>query len=246
MHSTIKIMIIGDERLLAEKITMHLIAPDYEVCGVLSDSEEIFQHVKIQKPDIILLDMQLKGQTDAIQTAEEIKKQVATPIIFLISETNQATFSRAIMTRPAAFISKPFKKMDLQRAIELAIFNYVPREENNNHSSETCDPVILSDRIFVHCRDKMIKIMVSDILYIEADRNYSRIFTPNKEYLLSTTLKTIELRLPKEIFIRIHRSFIVNISLVDEVGESYVLIKEKHIPLSAALKEQLMKHLKTI
>ncbi len=230
-------------------------SPEYEVNCILSAKEEIYQQIKENKPDIILLDTQLKGQEDAIETAVKIKKCSSIPIIYIMDEADNRTFNRAMITRPAAFISKPFKKLDLQRAIELAIYNNVPaeailnnlpNESNNGDVPFAAETLILSDRIFVHCRDKMIKIMIADIMYIEADRNYSRIFTPRKEFLLSTTLKTIEVRLPKELFIRIHRSYIINISLVDEVGESYVLIMDKQIPLSAALREQLLKHIQTI
>lgn len=81
---------------------------------------------------------------------------------------------------------------------------------------------------------------------MEADRNYSRIFTKNKEYLLSITLKSIEEKLPSQLFQRIHRSYLINITQVDEVSESQVLIAQKAIPLSAGLKEQLMQRIQTL
>jgi DNA-binding LytR/AlgR family response regulator len=91
----------------------------------------------------------------------------------------------------------------------------------------------------------MVKILISDILYVEADRNYSRIFTKDKEYLLSITLKTIEEKLPSRLFQRIHRSYLINITQVDEVSESHVLIAQKTIPLSAGLKENLLQRIQT-
>lgn len=87
--------------------------------------------------------------------------------------------------------------------------------------------------------------MVADILYIEADRNYSRIFTLNKEFLLSTTLKTIEEKLSGNLFVRIHRSYIINLAHVDEVAEDHVIISQKAIPLSAGLKEHLLERIQT-
>ncbi len=92
----------------------------------------------------------------------------------------------------------------------------------------------------------MIKILVADILYIEADRNYSRIFTKNKEHLLSITLKTIEEKLPGHIFLRTHRSYIVNLAHIDEVADSHIIIAQKPIPISAGLKEQLMQRIQTL
>jgi DNA-binding LytR/AlgR family response regulator len=92
----------------------------------------------------------------------------------------------------------------------------------------------------------MVKIMVADILYIEADRNYCRIFTSTREYLLSITLKIIEDKLPSQLFLRIHRSYMINLAQVDEVAGSHVMIAQKAIPLSAGLKEQLMERIKTV
>ena len=95
-------------------------------------------------------------------------------------------------------------------------------------------------------KEKMVKIMLQDILYMEADRNYSRIFTGEKEYLLSTTLKTIEEKMPMHLFMRIHRSYIINISHIDEVAEGHLIIAQKPIPVGAGMKEQLMQRIKTL
>jgi DNA-binding LytR/AlgR family response regulator len=92
----------------------------------------------------------------------------------------------------------------------------------------------------------MIKIMVPDILYIEADRNYSQVFTRQKEFLLSLTLKAIEEKLPADIFVRIHRSYIINILQVEEVAESHVIIGQKAIPMSAVLKDNLLRKIQTL
>lgn len=68
-----------------------------------------------------MLDLQLNGQPDAIETAIEIKKSASIPFIYIMVDNDQSIFNRARNTKPAAFISKPFKKLDLQIAIELAI-----------------------------------------------------------------------------------------------------------------------------
>jgi DNA-binding LytR/AlgR family response regulator len=88
--------------------------------------------------------------------------------------------------------------------------------------------------------------MVSDILYIEADRNYSRIFTVNREYLLAITLKTIEEKFPNNLFQRIHRSYFVNLSHVEAVAEDYVMIAQKAIPLSENMKAHLLQRIQKL
>ena len=248
MDTPIKILVIEDEMIIAAKISMQLSNFGYEVTGILPRGEEAFQHIEENKPDIILLDINLKGKLDGIETALQIQKLANIPIIYLTANSDESTFNRAKITKPAAFISKPFKQLDLQRAIELTISRMAGTETGAITSiNETNEQsFILNDRIFVRNKEKMVKIMVADILYIEADRNYCRIFTANKEYLLSITLKTIEEKFSEKTFVRIHRSYIVNLLHIDEVAESHVMITQRTVPMSAGMKEQLMERIQTL
>ncbi|MEO8822464.1 MAG: response regulator [Ginsengibacter sp.] len=247
MDNLIKILVVEDEMVIAAKMSLLLTNLGYEVDGILPRGEEAIMHVKENNVDIILLDINLKGKLDGIETARQIQQFSNVPIIYLTANGDEATFNRAKTTKPAGFISKPFKQLDLQRAIELAICRMAEKDTgplvpaNNNEEQH----FILSDRIFVRCKEKMIKIMISDIMYIEADRNYSRILTDHKEYLLSVTLKTIEEKLSKNIFVRIHRSYIININQIEEMAESHVVIRHHPIPLSSGLKENLFQRIQT-
>ncbi len=248
MGHPVKILVVEDEMIIAAKISMQLTNLGYEVTGILPRGEEAVLSVKENVVDLILLDINLKGEIDGIETSKQIRQFSCIPIIYLTANGDEATFNRAKITKPAGFILKPFRQLDLQRAIELAICR-MAENENIQETFEGNNEVqhfILSDRIFVRYKEKMIKIMVSDILYIEADRNYSRIFTCNKEYLLSVTLKTIQEKLSENIFIRIHRSYMINITQVEEVAESYVVIAKKTIPMSAGLKEQFLNRIQTL
>jgi DNA-binding LytR/AlgR family response regulator len=248
MDTLIKILVVEDEMIIGAKISLHLTNLGYEVTGILPRGEEAILHAEENKPDIILLDIQLKGKLDGIETALQIQKVADIPIIYLTANSDEATFNRAKASRPYAFISKPYKQLDLQRAIELTISRMAENDTGIRGQDPANDeePFILSDRIFVRHRDKMIKIMVADILYIEADRNYCRIFTSHKEYLLCITLKTIEEKLPGHTFLRTHRSYITNLAHIDEVADDHVIIAQKAIPLSAGLKEQLLQRIQTL
>lgn len=248
MDTQIKILVVEDEMIIAAKISMQLTSLGYEVTGILPRGEQAIQQVKENKPDIILLDINLKGELDGIETARQIQQFAEIPVIYLTANSDEATFNRAKPTKPYAFISKPFKQLDLQRAIELTISRMAENDTGAQTVSTTGEeqPFILNDRIFVRYKEKMVKIMVPDILYIEADRNYSRIFTSSKEYLLSITLKVIEEKMSMQLFMRIHRSYLINITHVDEVTENHVIILNKSIPLGAGMKEQLMHRIKTL
>ncbi len=243
---TIKILIVEDEMIIGAKISMQLVNLGYEVTGILSRGEEVATHVLENRPDIVLLDINLKGSIDGIETATQLQKVTATPVIYLTANADEATFNRAKPTKPYAFISKPFKQLDLQRAIELTISRIGETGGQLATDNPEQPAFILDDRIFVRHKEKMIKIMLTDILYIEADRNYSHLFTKEKDYVLAITLKTIEEKLPSKLFLRVHRSFVINVTHVEEVTEGQVKIVQHAIPLGAGMREMLLKSMRTL
>ena len=254
--AAIKILVVEDEMIIGAKISMHLTSLGYEVTGIVPRGEEAVMHAEQNPPDIVLLDINLKGTIDGIETAKQMQRFGEMPIIYLTANTDEGTFNRAKSTRPFAFISKPFKQLDLQRAIELTISRMAENQTGkmekieaitpDNDAAKADAPYILSDRIFVKHKEKMVKIFIADILYIEADRNYSHIFTKNKEFMLSITLKGFEDKILSNAFLRVHRSYIINLAQVDEVAENHVIIGQKAIPLSVTMREDLLKRLRTI
>ena len=247
MKTPLKILIVEDEMIIAANISLQLSMLGYEVTGIIPRGEEALLHIKKQQPDLVLLDINLKGKIDGIETALIMQEDYNIPIIYLTANADDKNFNRAKATNPYAFISKPFKKLDLQRAIELTA-NHLQIENNTEKEIQVNDdaPLILNDCIFVRHHEKMVKINIKDILYIEAERNYCRIYSKDKEYLIVTTLKDIDEKLPQEHFLRIHRSFIVNISQIDEIATSHVVVSRKAIPISKQLKSELLKRLHTI
>ena len=245
MESPCKILIVEDEMIIGANISLQLSKLGYEVTGIISKGEEALSHVRQNHPDIVIMDIQLKGKMDGVDTAKQIRREFKVPIIYLTANVDEECFNRAKETQPSAFISKPFKKLDLQHAIELTI-DRMDKTGQELPALDECDsPYVQSDSIFVRKNERMIKIMIADILYFEADRNYCKIYAKNKECLLVMTLKEIDEKLPRENFLRIHRSYIVNLSHVDEVAGSHVVIGKKAIPMSKNLRSELLNRLQT-
>ena len=215
MTTPVRLLIVEDDMIIAANISLQLTSLGYEVTGIVPRGEEAIRHVQDNPPDIVLLDVNLKGNLDGIETARQMQQHGPMPIIYLTANADEATFSRAKATHPHAFITKPFRQIDLERAIALAI-SRIETEPGNETELPNADlpPVMLSDRIFVRHKDRMVKINLDAILYIEADRNYCRIFTHDKEYMLATPLKVIEEKLPAQKFLRVHRSYMLNLAQV--------------------------------
>jgi DNA-binding LytR/AlgR family response regulator len=246
MSPKTKILIVEDEMIIAANISLQLTTLGYEVIGIIPRGEEALAHIEQQQPDILLLDINLKGVLDGVETAQIMQKKFNIPIIYLTANADEVHFNRAKSTNPYAFIAKPFKKLDLERAIELTLNRVNSVKSQNTDSIEKQNPFILSDSIFVKHLEKMVRVDIKDILYIEAERNYCRIYSKQKEYLLVMTLKDINEKLPQKHFIRVHRSYIVNLSQIEEVATSHIVIAKKAIPVSKTLKEELLKRLQTI
>jgi len=243
----IKILVVEDEMIIGAKVSMFLSELGYEVTGILPRAEEALLQLEENRPDIALLDINLKGNMDGIALAQVLHNEHHIPVIFLTANSDDATFQRAKAAKPYAFLAKPFKKLDLQRALELTISllaNQTQKEHPESKAGEET-PYILSDRIFVRNKEKMIKILFDTIMYVEAERNYCRIVTKTKEYLLTMPMKTLEDKLPAS-FQRIHRSHIVNLAQVDEVDESHVIVGQKALPLSKSMREEFLMRIKTV
>jgi len=245
LKSPAKILIVEDEMIIGANISLQLTNLGYEVTGIVTRGEEALNHVKKHKPDIVLMDIQLKGNLDGIETVQLMHKEIDIPVIYLTANADQEHFDRAKSTNPYAFISKPFKKMDLEHAIELIIGKLNSKDSTVENDDFCVSPFVQTDSIFVRRNERMIKIMIKDIYYFEADRNYCKIFAKNKDCLLVMTLKEIDEKLPPEHFLRIHRSFIINLTHVDEVAGSHVVIGRKAIPLSKSLRAELLTRLQT-
>ena len=246
MEQQVKILVVEDEMLIGAKIALFLSELGYEVTALLPRAEEALIHLQEDFPDLALLDIQLKGDMDGIALAEILHSKHKIPVIFLTANADDATFNRAKSAKPFAFLAKPFRKIELQRTLELAITR-MESEANPQYISpktEEDNSFLFDDRIFVRFKDRMVKILFDNIRYVEADRSYCRICTQSKEYLLTVPMKNIESKLPPAKFYRIHRSHIVNLNYVDEVSEGYVHIGANKLPLSQSFRKEFLDRIK--
>ncbi len=125
----IKILIVEDDAIIAKNIESKLTNFGYEVVGIVHTGTDAIKSLSEKNPDLILLDIKLKGDIGGIEAAEKIKQQKDIPIIFLTSYTDEDTFEKAKHTEPAAYISKPFNIDELNRIIQLTIYNHGIKKE---------------------------------------------------------------------------------------------------------------------
>ncbi len=248
MTKGIRILIVEDEMITAADIALQLTKLGYEVAGIAARAKEAMSYLEDNPPDLIIIDIRLKGETDGISLAAAIRAQLDIPVIFLTANADEPTFERAKAVKPVAFISKPFKKLDLRHAVALAADQVQEKlgEEEQNTGETKEPPFILDDRIFIKEKDRLVKIMLEEILYIEAQRSYSRIYTPEKEIFLSIPLGKLLEKMEADFLIRIHRSYIINLSKIEAIEENQVFIGTKAIPLSQSYRDDFLNRIKKL
>ncbi|MBY5951342.1 MAG: response regulator [Cyclobacteriaceae bacterium] len=244
MSEKTRILIVEDDMIIAANISLQLSKLGYEVTGIESRGEDAVNHAIENHPDIILMDIQLKGGMTGIDAAKKIQEKTAIPLIYLTANSDEASFQKAKETKPYAFISKPFNKLNLERTIEL-VAEKIKEEKIETEDSNSLIEA-LDDRIFIRNNGKLIKLMLDEILYIEADRNYCNIFTNSQNYLIVSPLNAFCQKIESRDFLRVHRSYVVNLKKLDAVADSHLEIKRKVIPISKMYKEDLMRSIRKV
>jgi len=242
----VKILIVEDEFIVAEDLSERLERSGYDVCDIADNSIEALEIFQEQMPDITLMDINLRGKQDGIETALQIQEIKQTPIIFLTALSDKPTVERAKEANPSAYIIKPFNERELNVAIELALHNFsrvkaeavVPETE---HEFPENTHYVLKERIFVKINSRFEKIILQDILWIEADGNYSTIVTKDHKFVLVSNLSGLEEKIEHPLFLRVHRSYIVNLQRIDSFEENRLFIQEKEIPISKSNRAEFIR-----
>ena len=116
-----RILIVEDEIIIAMEIQVRLESAGFAVCGLTSSGEKAILLAREKNPDLILMDITLKGPLDGLETAGRIQAEKSIPVIFLSATDNQAVLRRIRDYRPGLSLGKPFGEADLIAAIRVAL-----------------------------------------------------------------------------------------------------------------------------
>lgn len=119
-----RILVVEDEGVVAIDIEEGLKSQGYQVVGVVPTGEEALTEAEQKRPDLVLMDIRLKGEMDGITAATRVRDNLHTPVVFLTAYADEATLSRAKVAEPYGYILKPFEEVELRAAIELALHKH--------------------------------------------------------------------------------------------------------------------------
>lgn len=238
----LNIGIVEDELVIARTILNTLDELGYSHCGPAINYSEAMEMLEHNKPDLLLLDIQLSGKKDGIDVAEKINELYPSPFIFLTANSDAETIERAKKVKPHAYIVKPFTKEELFAAIEIAFSNF----SGNRKDAKPEQANLYHTKDFMFVKDGYVfrKIFFNELLYLESDANYVALHLKSqKKVMIRSTLNDFIEELDPKKFIRIHRSYSVNISLVDDIFPTEVSVEGIKIPIGKSYREDLFKAL---
>lgn len=245
----LNVLIVEDEGITAESLGDVLEQLDYEVAGIAADAFEAIDILNEDKTDFAILDINIQGDKDGIWVADLIQRKYGIPFIFLTAFDSEQILARAVETKPYGYLLKPFTKIDISAAIQLAMQNFALNKRAETVETEPAedeqDPFVVSNVVYIKDDYLFKKLVVDDIIMLKSDGHYVEIHTSDKKQLVRSTLKDFAEILPEKLFVRTHRSHVVNVNYIDKFSNSSVFVKGLEIPISAAYRDDLMKKLQT-
>ena len=122
--SSAQILLVEDESIVAMDVQNRLKSMGYEVSAVASSGEEALRKAAETSPDLVLMDIVLKGNMDGIEASERLRKCLDIPIVFLTSYADDSTLRRAKVTEPFGYLLKPYEERELYTTIEVALYRH--------------------------------------------------------------------------------------------------------------------------
>lgn len=233
--NALNILIVEDEASIAESLQEMLELLEHQVVGVAVSFDEALAALEKGEIDLVLLDIQLKGDKSGLDVAEVINDKHNLPYIFTTAFADEDTIAKAKELGPFGYIVKPYGLKDINPAIEIAIENY-----QKTKSIQSDQGQFLSNHLYIKANSKLIRINDDDILYIEAKGDYALFKTPDKGYIVHSTMSNVSEKMNPQKFLKVHRSYIVNLDKIKDIEDSSILIEDQVIPVSRQHKQNLM------
>jgi DNA-binding LytR/AlgR family response regulator len=239
LHPT-RILIVEDEFITIETLSTVLKEMNYQISGDAMSAKEAIDILEQGETDLAILDINIKGDFDGIWLANQIHTKYKIPFIFLTAFADDKTVKKAIENEPFGYLVKPFNKVDIFTAIEVAIKNF----EKQQITSEVKDFSRVEDNsIFIRDDYMFVKLKIEDILFIKSDKNYLEIYTTEKRYVIRGKLSDFIENLNTS-FIQIHRSYVINTAKVEQFNAGFVFVNTHKIPIGTNYKDTLKHYFK--
>ncbi|WJJ95186.1 LytR/AlgR family response regulator transcription factor [Algibacter luteus] len=231
----IKCIIVDDESIAREIIATHLTKiPNIEIVGNCSNAIDAFKLLREQQVDLVFLDINMP-EISGISFAKSINKNVK--VIFTTAYRDYAV--EGFELKAVDYLLKPISFERLLKAIN----TYFEIHVDSNQSVK--EDLEINDFMFVRADRRMLKIDFEAIIYIESYSDYIKIHLSNETIVTRETISAIEAKLPKQRFLRIHRSYIISLKHISSFTNEEITINNTALTISRSYKKQVLKILES-
>lgn len=242
--ATIKILIVEDDPLFVIDLKILVEKLGYELMGIVDNADDLFRITKQNKPDIILMDIDIKGDKNGIEIAKELRDE-SIAIIFITSYSDQQTYQRARDVLPCGYLVKPFNQFTLESIIEYTVSTlavYDEKQLQENFKGWEAD-VILADYVFIKRNNQLEKVAIADIESIQSEGNYSIIFVGKRKFALKLSLVKVYDFLKKHPFLRVNKRHLINMDMVSSIdlANNKIIIEDNQFAIGRAYKDLVLK-----
>lgn len=195
--------------------------------GVFENGTSALEFLKENPVDLLFLDIEMPD----MKGWELLDSLSYIPLVVVISANKEYAYD-AFQYKVADFIPKPISSITLQNALLKVNEQYDNRKILQS-----------SNDIFIKANGKLVRIAFNDLMYVENLADYVKIYTSKTSYVIYCTMKHLESRLPSEKFMKIHRSYIINLEKIEYIDDNEVFVHERIIPIARSQKSDLLEHL---
>ena len=226
-----KILIVEDEAELAHNISEILTSLEYQVAAILDTAEEALAFLEKNGVDLVLMDILIRGELDGIDLAYKIREKYSLPIVFSTAYSGTEFLERISSEIHEGYLLKPFTLDSLKTAVFFGLKRHGEKYEKENQT-----------RAFLKIMDRgyLVPVPYSEIIYMQADGLYTKVFTKAKSYLVRDILKNFEEKLPSDSFLRVHKSFLINVASIVSFNAKKINLGEVQVPIRRGLYRKLI------
>jgi DNA-binding LytR/AlgR family response regulator len=227
------ILIVEDEPDLGQNIKDLLKYLGYTVSGIIGNGKDTLDFLKENTPDLILMDIQIKGDIDGITLCRKIKSIYDIPVVYLTAFSDISFLDRISSYPYEGYLLKPFTVEELKTTVHLGI---------NAKKKKGIKP----EKNIITIKDKGFTVPIStqDILFFQADGLYTKIQTKTKSYVVRDILKDLIDSIRSSRFIRVHKSYVINLKEIDSFNSKEIHIQDFVIPLRRGFYKEIKSMIK--
>lgn len=212
--------------------------PSIELLATAADGIEAVEILKKEEVYLLFIDINMPHMSGI-----EVVKMLENPPMVIFTTAYQNYALEGFEVSAIDYLLKPFSFDRFFKAVNRAQKQFDLINNSSTIASVSTSSSEIADYIMVKSDYSVVKLLFSSILYIEGLKDYVKIYTTEKNIVTKSTMKNIEERLPKNIFMRTHKSFVININNIDSFENNHIVIKDNQLPLGQQYKEQFLAYL---